>query len=321
MEQRVLVLTGERRAQFEARRIEEIPHGSVMIQNEYSLVSPGTELALYTGSHIGFSDPEITWARYPLDIGYASVGTITESRRGDLPKGTRVAHYGAHADRSVIDPDTLPCVPVPDDLSAAEACFGRFSQIAYSSVAALVRPARQVLVFGAGIVGNLAAQWFREQGAKVWIADLSESRLARARTCGIEGTIASSSADIDAIRSVVEPDTIVEATGAAPVVEDALRILRIRGQLVLLGSIRRPVTINAYKLIHRKLTAVVGAHETVLGEERSTVLADSLTRIAAKEIRVGELITHEIAPHKLLGVYERIEGDPDTWFGVMVKWS
>lgn len=320
MKQQILVFEEQRRAALTQREIVRSDRG-VLIENEYSLVSPGTELALYTGSHIGFTDPEITWARYPLDIGYASVGRVIESERPDLPVGTRVAHYGAHADRIVVDPDTLPCVPVPEHLDPREACFGRFAQIAYSSVAAAVRPAERVLVFGAGIVGILAAQWFRERGAEVWIADPAVSRLERAAGCGLDRTIAKPSGEIGSIRALVEPDTIVEATGAAPVVNDALVLLAPGGQLILLGSIRRPVEINAYKMIHRKVTAVVGAHETVLGDTRAAVLADSLERLAAGGFRVGSLISHEIPPTELPEVYKRIEADPDTWFGVFVKWN
>lgn len=320
MKTRVLVFLGPKDARLEERTVERRSDRELLIENEYSLVSPGTELALYKGTHIGFSDPEITWARYPLDIGYAAVGTVVESDRPEMPTGLRVAHYGAHGDMSVIDPDTLPCVPVPPRIDPEEACYGRFAQIAYSAAAVSRRTHGNVLVFGAGIVGNLAAQWFRERGAAVWIADPSTARLDRSARSGLDRRIAAMSSDYEGIRREVVPDTIVEATGVASVVNDSLELLAPGGELILLGSIRHPVEINAYKMIHRKGTAVVGAHETVLGDRRTEVLADALDRISRGSLRVDALTTHRIAPEDLPATYDRIDADPDTWFGVCVQW-
>ena len=42
------------------------------------MISPGTELAFYTGTHIGFKDPSVKWAEYPFYPGYASVGNFVE---------------------------------------------------------------------------------------------------------------------------------------------------------------------------------------------------------------------------------------------------
>jgi len=320
MKTRVLVFSGPKNAHLEERTIERKSDTELLIENEYSLVSPGTELALYKGTHIGFSDPDISWARYPLDIGYAAVGTVVESDRPEIPIGVRVAHYGAHGDMSIIDPDTLPCVPVPAPIDPEEACYGRFAQIAYSAVAASVREYGTVLVFGAGIVGNLAAQWFREGGFDVWIVDPSASRLDRAAESGLDRRIVTKSSDYEGIRWKVVPDTIVEATGVAPVVLDSLELLAPGGQLILLGSIRHPVEINAYKMIHRKATALVGAHETVLGDRRTDVLMDALDRIARRSLRVQALTSHRITPEELPATYDMIDADPDTWFGVCVKW-
>ena len=316
----VLVFDGRASANLVRQEVTRRSASEIAIGNEYSLVSPGTELALYNGTHIGFSDPEISWAHYPLEIGYASAGIVVESERDDLPVGTRVVHYGAHSDRTVIDPDRDPCAAVPDQLDLREACFGRFAQIAYSAVHAAVRSCDEVLVFGAGIVGNLCAQWFGTRGSVPWIADLSRPRLDLATRCGLDRTINAPSSELASIGTRVQPDTIVEATGVAAVIGDALVLLRPEGQLILLGSIRTPVTINAYKLVHRKGCAIIGAHETVLGTTLRAVLERSLHMIAERTLVVAPMISCEITPDQLPGVYDTIGADPDTWFGVLVTW-
>jgi 2-desacetyl-2-hydroxyethyl bacteriochlorophyllide A dehydrogenase len=328
MHTRCLVFTAAHTAEFHTRELSSPRKNEVLVQNRYSLISPGTELALYTGSHIGFSDPEITWARYPIEPGYASVGDVIESESDRLSPGTRIMHYGAHAGASLFNVDAVPWAVLPSGLDEKEACFGRFSQIAYSSVAAALRPPGRVRVYGAGIVGNLAAQWFSLSGADfVGIRDLSKIRLEKARKCGVKidvaaGTLAAGAAatTVAAETSNDPPNTIVEATGVPAVVKEALSEVAPFGQVILLGSTRGQVELNVYKLVHRKAVLLSGAHETILGDTVREVLADSLKRLKDGSLQTTPLITHVISPAELPGIYPQLIEEPDTYLGVFVDW-
>lgn len=317
MTQKILVFRGQNDAVLEERTLPELASGEFRIRTTHSLVSPGTELALYRRTHIGFDDPDVTWCAYPLDIGYASVGVVEESKSDATPVGTRIAHYGPHANVVTIGSDGPVWTEVPDSLSSEKACFGRFAQIAYSAVAASPRPARNVLVYGAGIVGNLAAQWFSDGGAITGIIDMSPQRLAIAKACGISTTLVAGTSEA----TFGAPDTIVEATGVAAVVGEALERIAPHGQVVLLGSIRHHVSINAYKDIHRKASILTGAHETVLGDDRTPILQKSLEAIHSGRVVVDPIITKRISPSELPDVYDRIIDDPDSFFGVVVDWN
>ncbi len=311
MNTKFLVLTGKFQADFDERILPDPSDGEFLVRNDFSLVSPGTELALYTGTHIGFGDPDIAWAVYPLDIGYASAGTVLQSRNTAFPEGSRVVHYGAHGPLSLINESAVAAV-IPDGLDEKTACFGRFAQIAASSVEACVRKYGKVLVYGAGIVGNLSAQWFALKGAdSVGIRDLSEDRMRRASSCGIAADGGSDEA----------PSTVIEATGVPSVVNEALREVALGGQVVLLGSTRGPVEINVYKMIHRKAVVLSGAHETILGGRTREVLGESLDRLADGGLKVAPLMTQVIKPEELPGIYERIRENPDNYLGVHVDWS
>jgi threonine dehydrogenase-like Zn-dependent dehydrogenase len=329
MEQQVLVFRGPGDAVFETRSVPDLKQDEFRVEATHSLVSPGTELALYRKTHIGFDDPEITWCAYPLDIGYASAGIVSESRNPAVSEGDRVVHYGPHANVVTIGPGGPVWAPIPEGVIPPVACFGRFAQIAYSAVAAAVRSPRRVLVYGAGIVGNVTAQWFQDLGADVVLADVSALRLGIAARCGVSQT-ETVVADPENARAVPDtvrgfdgdpPDTVVEATGVASVVTEALNRVAVGGQVVLLGSIRHAVTINAYKQIHRKAVILSGAHETILGDDRSSVLSQSLEALAEHRLKVDPIITKSIAASGLPTVYERIIEDPDTYFGVIANWG
>lgn len=324
MRTHTLVFSSAFTAEFQTRELPSPRENEVTVQNRYSLISPGTELALYTGSHVGFSDPEITWARYPIEPGYASVGEVIESGSAGLSPGTMIMHYGGHARASLLSIEEVPWAVLPAGLDEKEACFSRFAQIAYSSVAAALRPPTHVRVYGAGIVGNLAAQWFSLSGADfVGIRDISKVRLEKARECGvrIEEAVGAASSEAGVAGPINDPpDTIVEATGVPVVVKEALSEVAPFGQVILLGSTRGTVELNVYKQIHRKAVLLSGAHETILGKEVRRVLEDSLDRLHKGSLRVGPLITHVISPAELPGIYPRLKEEPDTYLGVFVDW-
>ncbi|MBN2860127.1 MAG: hypothetical protein JXK93_07695 [Sphaerochaetaceae bacterium] len=310
MKARVLTFTSERTAEFISHEISPLKEGQALIQNQVSLLSPGTELALYMRTHVGFDDPEISWARYPIEAGYASVGLVTDSRNPSLKAGQQVMHYGAHADFTVVDSSITYC-PVPDHLDPETAVFSRFAQIAYSSLLATARAPGEVLVYGAGIVGNLAAQWFTGESTHARITDLNETRLEMAKQCGLDTELSEETTY----------NTIVEATGSPAVVNAALRRLKRHGQLILLGSTRGTVDINLYKHVHRNLVSICGAHETIQGESVKKILSQSLDKLASNDLIVKPLVTHRIKPEQIALTYEQLIQNPGEYTGVLVHWS
>ena len=319
-ETRVLVFDRVEHACWEDRVLPALAAGQFIVRNTHSLVSPGTEMALYQRRHIGFDDPQVTWCRYPLDIGYASVGVVEASEHPGVEPGCRVVHYGAHAERTLVTASGPLWAPVPDGLDSRAACFARFAQIAYSAKVAAPRAASSVYVYGAGIVGNLAAQWFADGGADTTITDRLHPRLKIAGECGLRGAAHRDEAP-DPASAVAAPDTVVEATGVATVVVETLRRVAIGGQVILLGSIRNEVSLNLYKQIHRKAVLLSGAHETVLGERRGEVLRASLEAIGAGRLCVEPIVTQVIGADRLPGVYPLIASQPDRYFGVVVEWG
>lgn len=319
----------------EAPLPEAIPGKAVLVRSEYSLISPGTELALFTGTHIGFKDPEITWARYPLSPGYATVGTVEAvgpepNAYGPKP-GQRILHYGSHADAVLLDPDRDLWLPLKENMDGEQALFARFAQIASTAVTAssLAGPA---LVLGAGIVGNLCAQLFRERaGRQVAIADRSAARLALAARCGIGTRVDTTGRALDEAIHAAAGDlafsTIVEATGVPALVPEALRAVQRGGEVILLGSSRGTIELDVYKLVHRKATSLVGAHESrypqraAAGEPSQTAFADAaLGLIASGALVVEPFLTDRIAPAELDGAYRALLDDPASHLGVVIDW-
>ena len=316
--------------------IVSVEIGDFLVRNRYSLISPGTELALFTGTHIGFTDPEITWARYPLRPGYSSVGTIETAgcdAKGFM-EGERVLHFQPHANHSVVTPDRDLIFRLPAGLDEKKALFARFGQIAYTAVAASDIRDGYVLVLGGGIVGNLCAQLFQaRRGRKVIVADIAQSRVTLALQSGIGSATCSSVCDLcEALLEATGGEgvsTVVEATGVPNLVTDALNLVNRLGEVILLGSTRGKVELDVYKLIHRKAIKVIGAHESryPLFADPSLCAShkffgyDVLSMIADGTLKVDRFITDIVSPADVGTAYHLLLDDRDNHLGILIDWK
>ena len=157
------------RVQWEPLEIPASPDSyTVVAQTLCSLVSVGTELALYTGSHIGFTLPNPPFPMMPQKPGYALVGRVTAVGREvkEIQPGQRVLVEAPHGTAAVVDVRHTTVSPLPDEISHAEGTLVRLAGIALTAVrVAPLHLGDVVVVYGLGLVGQLAAQLFRISGS------------------------------------------------------------------------------------------------------------------------------------------------------------
>jgi len=328
-----VVFTDVRKVDLHAQSRPAPGAGEVLVRTERTLISPGTELALYEGTHAGLHDPEILLAKYPHRPGYAAVGRVEacDPAVKTLKPGDRVFYLGRHETWSTWPPATAIWLPVPDDLPAETILLARLVQIASTaSLCFRARPER-VVVLGAGLIGLLAAQVLQAQGVReVVVQDVNAARLAIASRCGVRQCALGTGADLAPSLQALgaEPDAIVEATGVPALVPAALAAVRRRGDVVLLGSPRGPSAIDLYKHIHRKGVALIGAHEAMLPDRapagqpsRQGLLEQAVQWLRVGRIRTDGLVTDVVRPGELPATYERMARDKSQVLGVVIAWD
>lgn len=181
--------------------------GFVLVRNEYSLISSGTEggtvrLGQMNLVQKALARPEQAmkviqvaraqgpWTAWqvaqraldmPVALGYSSAGRVVEVGEGveGLRVGDRVAcagqGYASHAEL-VLVPKHL-CVPIPPDVSAREACCATIGAIALQSLrVAEVGLGEAVAVIGLGLVGASVVQLLRAAGCRVLGIDVDPRR-------------------------------------------------------------------------------------------------------------------------------------------------
>src|SRR5437763_928299 len=158
--------------QVDVREVELPPPGpeQILVETEVSAVSPGTELAVYTGTHQWLKDPNLPDWKFPFRSGYSAAGriaTVGANIRG-WQAGDRVSYPGNHASHELLTlgHERGRWWKLPDKLDAeraALACVARYGLGA--SIRAGITLGRSAVVLGLGVIGQFALRCLLAAGA------------------------------------------------------------------------------------------------------------------------------------------------------------
>ncbi|MBV8715657.1 MAG: bi-domain-containing oxidoreductase [Chloroflexi bacterium] len=260
------------------------PAAGVLVQTQWSLISPGTERMLVEASGANLVNTAlhrsdlvkqvidkaardgisatVEAVRSRIDVaiplGYSCAGVVLEVGPGAADafrSGDRVACAGAgQANHAEIDavPRNLT-VRVPDDVSLEDAAFVTIGAIALQGVRiADVRLGETCVVIGLGLVGQLTVQLLKAAGCRVFGIDVATDKLELARSSGADEACLRSDPDlVPKVKAFTQgrgADAIVIAAAASSSdpVQLAPALARDRAVVVAVGMIGMDVPRNAY---------------------------------------------------------------------------
>lgn len=312
---------------------EEVSPEEVIIKNHYSLISPGTELACLAGKE--------DWFELPGTPGYAAVGEAVEigDEVTDIDPGQLVYFFGHHSEYDKISNDRFYLRP-PADLDEKLIPFVKMTTIAMTSLRVSdIELGDYVMVTGQGLVGNLAAQLAKLQGASVITTDLSERRVQLSRKCGADLSLNPNKTDVEKeVEKFTNSNgvsTLIEATGIPKVAVESLELIADEGDFILLGTprgeYRADVTevLNYCHLEEKGNITFKGAHEWRLPSYHNEFVKHSMERnskIAFRlmkdgKLKVKDLLTHVIEPSEAKKAYEGLKNRKDEYIGVLMDWT
>lgn len=306
----------------------------VLVKLRRSLISTGTECICLQRNFAPGTHWD-KWVQYPYRPGYSAVGTVV--RVGEavsaLTEGERVAVPVKHGQFAAIEASRATRIPdtVSDDAAAWFTLAG-IAQIA-------VRRAEHclgddVVVIGAGILGQLVAQYVRLLGAhRVIVIDTAPARLAMAESHGATHTLFISSAEAEeAVAEITAnrlADVVYDVTGNAAVLPTALPLARRFGKVILLGDTGTPSEQRLTGDIIRRGVTLVGSHSTypppIASDYAHWTHANMtqlfFTYIDRGEMQVEDLITHRYDPRDAAEAYAMLTADRSQAMGVIFDWS
>lgn len=225
---RAVFFTEAGRAELRGIEVPDAPlgPGEVAGPTVASVISPGTELAVYQG--------QLRGGGFPCQSGYAAVFRVEEvgAEVSELKPGDLALTMRPHQSwQRVAAGEALRA---PAGLDPRQAGFSRLLNIGMSALTTTTaRPPSPVLITGLGLVGNLAAQVFQRCGYEVLACDPVASRRELARSVGLARVREAAPVDDPELGGRVS--LALECSGHEQAVLDACRMVRKRGEVVLAG--------------------------------------------------------------------------------------
>lgn len=313
------------------------PENEVLIENVYSHISTGTEMACLAGLE--------DWFSFPNTPGYTSIGRIVGTSKNikHLNIGDFVYTFGPHKSYfkiNITDRWHGICVEVPKNMNLQLAAFTHMASIAITALRkSKIALGDWVAISGMGVIGNLCAQLCQLQGARVIGIDILESRLKIASDCRIEFTLNSSNGSFEEqllkITKGEKVNTFIDASGVSSVIEKSAKVIAKYGELILLGSPRTEYRTDLTSFLqHIHLWShgaieVKGAlefsyptyqneHNRHSIERNSSIILDL---IHTKKIKVDSLISAVAKPETASETYDSIKKYPERYLGVIFDWQ
>ena len=316
-----------------------LEEGEILVRNEASLISAGTELSRVYGLKKGIV--------YPVYPGYASIGRIEDA--GDTPhgnpalvKGDRILFSGAHQELQRYSAPSMSSLamiiklgPEFDWLPSIDASLLHLGLVAMNGILpAQLKFGDTVCVFGLGVVGLLTALLYQASGANVLGIDTVENRAAHARNAGLRNVLAAEgTAQVKAVTGFFgrEADITIDASGRSEGIINAVMCCGENGQVLLLGSPRMDYTCNITEIfnrLHMKMITLIGAfngrypfHKTEGNRESiKRNFANFTTLVKKGIIEPRRIISHVVKPEAAMEAYDGLFNHPDTYYCAAIDW-
>ncbi len=303
----------------------------VLVEMEYSVISAGTERA-------NLINLPNTSGGFPYRPGYCGIGRIAATGDGvdSVSVGDRVlSDFTGHRSHAVQAADALTIVE-DERIESLDAAFVVIAAMGLQGVRKLkLELGESAMIIGLGLLGIFATQLARIDGAiPVIVSDFDPARRTLALDLGADHAFSPDEENLpERIRELTHgegPNAIVEVTGAAQALQDALRYVARQGRISLLGCTRIPdANIDFYQYVHRPGVSLIGAHTFVRPKVDSypgywTTRDDYrvlLALIAAGRLQVRPIISEIVSPERASEVYARLAKEKHPPLGIVFDWS
>jgi L-iditol 2-dehydrogenase len=163
-----------------------------------------------------------------------------------------------------------------------------------------------VLVLGAGPIGNLVAQIAHAKGAEsTMVTDISGFRLAKAQECGVTHAVNTQTADLK--EAILEhfgpngPDLIVECVGSQATIDEAIDSARKGTTVVVVGVFGMKPAVDVGLIQDRELTL----RGSLMYQKSDFV--EAVRIIESEGLVLDPLITHRYPLEGYLEAYRQIK--------------
>lgn len=308
--------TNERTVTTDTTPLPNLQPNDLLVQTTVSAISAGTEMLVYRNQFPKALAVDATLAgmenafSYPLEYGYASVGTVIDA--GEAVQdwvGRRVFAFQPHATHFVVPADSVQ--PIPDHITNEDAVFLPNMETAVN----LVQDGQPLLgervaVFGQGIVGLLTTAILAQFPLTELITiDGIAKRRHASQAIGITHSTPPNT-------PIPACDLIFELSGNPNALNAAIESLTYQGRVVVgswYGDKTAPLQLDGH--FHRGRVEIISSQVSTIAPHLrgrwSKARRFDVAWAMLEKVNPSQWITHRFALSQAAEAYDLIDTHPD----------
>ena len=291
----------------------EGPTGNeVKTETIYSGITNGTERNQLIGGNYAPKDEQLPTG----GNGYQNVGRVIEvgPNVSELQVGDVLYMSAVHAEYVVMAADDL-LIKLPDSVDRTEAAlFGMTSVAMRTCRNTELKMGERVLIVGAGIIGQVAAQIAAVMGARATLCDINPNRLEIARQIGAAETVLDVSGD-GWEKGVPDGtfDAVIDFAGVPGMEDQLISAVRQRGRVIFIAG-RGKVT----------YTFNLGQGREIQLKQNSHFDRDDLQNLCRLVnrglVKIAPLIRDVVPVSEAKRIYDTLRDNPNELLGTVFVW-
>ena len=284
----------------------------VKTETIYSGITNGTERNQLIGGNYAPKDEQLPTG----GNGYQNVGRVIEVGPdvSQLQIGDVLYMSALHAEYVVMPEDGL-LIKLPDSIDRKEAAlFGMTSVAMRTCRNAELQMGERVLIVGAGIIGQVAAQIATGVGARVTLCDINANRLEIAEQIGAAETVLNVAGD-GWVKEIADGtfDAVIDFAGVPGMEDQLISAVSQRGRVVFIAG-RDKVT----------YTFNLGQGREIQLKQNSHFDRDDLQNLCRLVdrglVQIAPLIRDVVPVSEAKRVYDTLRDTPDELLGTVFVW-
>ena len=251
---------------------------------------------------------------------YFNCGECYSCKRGFVNCCTDNQTMGVQRDGAFREYIVMPIERIYDGkgLSAKELALVEPFTISYHALhRAAVKPGDKVLVVGAGPIGLFALIAAKAQGAEVYVADILDGRLEKAKHFGADGVINSKTSDIKEEAMKVTGgngfDVCVEACGQSVTFLACIDCAAFAANIILIGNGKKETTFLHSILLKKELN-VFGSRNSYPSDFKAVI-----DLIASGKVKVLDMVSDVYPIEKADQAFKALAENDGSLAKVLIK--
>ena len=335
MKRQSLFFTNPYKIEIQEKTLAPLEPGEMLVQTQYSAISPGTELLIYRGhaptelaadENISALGGSLT---FPLQYGYSAVGTVVEVGNDLSPKwiDRAVFSFQPHQTHFIATPEQV--IPLPEGISPRSGVFLPNMETATNFLMdgqPLI--GERVVVFGQGIVGLLTTALLSKFPLKDLLTlDLYPNRRAASLDAGATHSFdPSKPTTLSQVRNENGIDLVYELSGSPKSLDQAISVTGFAGRVVV-GSWygQKRVSLDLGGHFHRSRIQIISSQVSSLAPSVSGRWNKSrrfdLAWEMIHQVQPERWITHRLPFEQAAQGYHLLDQNPKDVIQVLLDYT